>query len=139
MNFTRRFLAFFGLSKDARVNMRTDDIEVTIVGNPKQVQIVLEAVRSSLENILLEPGHARFAEVQDLHHSNTESLVVLPTELDEKDSPYAIPEHRTVAGSDPKQEKDSESAETETPFTDTEPSGESITSPGEKETGGVRD
>ena len=135
MNFARRLMAFFGLSKDARVNVRTDDIDVTIVGKPEQVQAVLEAVRSSLEIILRARNAPRFEGGKEFGVS-TESLIVLPTELDEKDSPYAIPEHRTVERSDPLVPDESENLEEDTtgseqPFTDTDPAGEGITNPGD--------
>jgi len=129
-------MAFFGLSKDARVNVRTDDIDVTIIGKPEQVQAVLEAVRSSLESILRAQNASRFEGGKEQFGVSTESLVVLPTELDEKDSPYAIPEHRTVERSDPLVPDESEKLEEETtgseqPFTDTDPAGEGITNPGD--------
>ena len=66
----------------------------------------------------------------------TESLVVRPTELDEFDSPYAIPEHRTVEKIEKLTLPDEASADeieeetsTHEQFSDTEPSGESITNP----------
>ena len=134
MNLKRRLLALLGLSNDAKVNVRTEDVDVTILGSPEQVQAVLEAVRGSLEQILAGKSGRRLSDPEASFGLNTESLIVRPTELDEKDSPYAIPEHRTVERIEAGQslEHTDSDAQTHDNFTDTEPSGESITNPENK-------
>jgi hypothetical protein len=134
MNLKRRLLALLGLSSDAKVNVRTEDVDVTILGDSRHVQIVLESVRASLEEILNNKSGVRLNDATGGIGLNTESLVVRPTELDEKDSPYAIPEHRTVerieAGPGLEHPDTDSDAKTHDNFTDTEPSAESITNPG---------
>ena len=134
MNLKRRLLALFGLSNDAKVNVRTENVDVTILGDSRQVQVVLEAVRTSLEQLLHQESGGQLKDPDSNFGLNTESLVVHPTELDEKDSPYAIPEHRTVeridAGTGLEHTDTDSDAQTHDNFTDTEPSAESITNPG---------
>ena len=130
----RSLLAFLGLSKEAKVTVRTDDVDITIVGNQRHVQHMLKAVKAALEELLDENSVQRIGAVN--LEQGTESLVVRPTELDEFDSPYAIPEHRTVEKIEKLTLPDETSADeleeetnTHEQFTDTEPSGESITNP----------
>lgn len=96
MRWWRKVLAVFGLSNDARINVRASDIEVVITGDRELVHAVLEVVRVEIERLqLLKKRRATLAPGQGLV---TDSLIV-PTELDDMDSPYAIPEHRVAEDS----------------------------------------
>lgn len=93
-------MAMLGLTHDARINIRSKDIDITLIGDPKIVREMLGVVKEELEKRhrlkrLERAASGRFA-IQGEHTLNTDSQVVRPTELDEMDSPYAIPEHRTV-------------------------------------------
>ena len=75
-------LRVLGLSNDARVHISAPGIDVVITGDPQQVRSLLSVVRNELE---------RGARRNQLKAPQG-SQVVQPTELDEMDSPYAIPE-----------------------------------------------
>ena len=100
MDWWRKLVAILGLSRDARVNVRARGIDVTIIGDADEVRSMLAVVKDELENRHRRRLRARSGSVgvttTGLHTLNTDSQVVRPTELDEMDSPYAIPEHRTV-------------------------------------------
>jgi hypothetical protein len=97
-------------------------------------------VRIALEGILQPKQAPRFADPDAVIAVNTESLIVRPTELDEKDSPYAIPEHRTVERIEASTDGEMADVDAETGthenFTDTEPSAEGITNPGTQKPNG---
>jgi hypothetical protein len=102
-----------GLSEDARVRVRAPGIEVIITGDPDTVRSVLSAVKAEIgrssnrrrgESVIAPPGPAPQAAapapavVQGRQggrrrKKGSVSQVVRPTDLDEMDSPYAIPEH----------------------------------------------
>jgi hypothetical protein len=88
----KKFLAMLGLTDDARVHVRAKGIDVVITGDPKLVRRVLEAVRSELEN-RGRKKRTPASSNKDIKWE-TDSHMVLPSELDEMDSPYIIPEHR---------------------------------------------
>jgi len=86
----KSILRALGLSSDATVRISTPDIEVTLSGDPEKVRLLLGVVRYELEKnprFLVRatpmPKRGRRAAI---------SQVVQPTELDEMDSPYALPE-----------------------------------------------
>lgn len=91
MPWWRKFLALLGLTDDARVHVRASGIDVVITGDPKLVRRVLEAVRDELE------GRRKKSKKGGLPVKfDTDSHMVLPSELDDMDSPYIIPEHRAA-------------------------------------------
>jgi hypothetical protein len=98
----RKLLAILGFTSDARVRVRAPGIEVVLTGSPDLVRSVLAAVKHELSEqsrrrspsgSALPRGSTRAPQIATAH---TESQLVLPSDLDEMDSPYAIPEHRTV-------------------------------------------
>jgi hypothetical protein len=102
MKTWRKLLSILGLSKDARVQVRSKDIEVTIIGTPDKVRRMLELVKNGLENEhRARRLHSRSPSGRRAHSDsgqpNTDSQVVRPTDLDEQDSPYAIPQHHPDA------------------------------------------
>ena len=100
MDWWRKLVAILGLSTDARVNVRARGIDVTIIGDADEVRSMLEVVKGELENRHRRRLRARAGSIgittTGMDSLNTDSQVVRPSELDEMDSPYAIPEHRTV-------------------------------------------
>ena len=80
-------LRFFGLTNDTRVHVSAPGVDVMITGEPERVRHLLGVVKSELE----KPGRRG---LQDGRRFKTgrASQVVQPTELDEMDSPYALPE-----------------------------------------------
>jgi len=117
-------VAWLGLSsKWARVNVRAPGVSVTILGDREQAKRVLAVVKEELErshrrraigrqrSAARMPSSARIMEPS----VGTDSQVVRPTDLDEMDSPYAIPEHRTR----PTADKDDGPATVEEDFGDT--------------------
>ncbi|MBI4816878.1 MAG: hypothetical protein HY791_11500 [Deltaproteobacteria bacterium] len=102
MRWWRKLLTVLGLSNDARIHVRASDIEVTITGEPELVRQVLEVVRSEIERHQVKKRRATLAPgamipsgvpSPSMMAPPTDSLIV-PAELDDMDSPYAIPEHR---------------------------------------------
>lgn len=91
MPWWRKFLALLGLTDDARVHVRASGIDIVITGDPKLVRRVLEAVREELEGRRKKSKKGVIPVKFD-----TDSHMVLPSELDDMDSPYIIPEHRQV-------------------------------------------
>ena len=91
MGLWKSILRSLGLSNDARVRISTPDIEVTLSGDPEKVRLLLGVVRHELEmnpRLLVRstPSPKRRRGIPVV------SQVVQPTELDEMDSPYALPE-----------------------------------------------
>lgn len=84
-------MALLGLTDDARVHVRANGIDVVITGDPKLVRRVLEAVRDELEG-----RRKKSKRINGPIKFDTDSHMVLPSELDDMDSPYIIPEHRAV-------------------------------------------
>ena len=102
MNTWRKLLGMLGLSKDARVQVRSQDIEVTIFGEPEKVRRMLEVVKNGLESDhRARRLKSRSPSGRRVHSTSgqpsTDSQVVRPSDLDEQDSPYAIPEHHPDA------------------------------------------
>lgn len=116
MPWWRKLLALLGLSEDARVRVRAPGIEVIITGDPETVRNVLNAVKGEIgrnsssrrrsDSVIAasssppppaaSPAPARGAAARSLGPSRKKgsvSQLVRPTDLDEMDSPYAIPEH----------------------------------------------
>lgn len=83
MSLWRAILRWFGLYREARVQITAPGIEVTLVGEPAQVRTLTGVIRTELE---------RKARRDRRLNNKPQSEVVLPTELDEMDSPYALPE-----------------------------------------------
>ncbi|MBK8011830.1 MAG: hypothetical protein IPK13_10805 [Deltaproteobacteria bacterium] len=88
MGFLRSILRFFGLSGEARVRVRAPGIEITILGDPRRVRWVLDAVKLELER---NPRYRSLPDRARFRKEGNPRNVVQPTELDEKDSPYAVP------------------------------------------------
>jgi hypothetical protein len=90
----RSILRALGLSNDARVRISAPDIEVTLTGDPEKVRALLGVVRHELEKnprfLVRSKGQRRGGRRGG--GRATPSQVVQPTELDEMDSPYALPE-----------------------------------------------
>lgn len=91
MGLWKSILRSLGLSNDARVRISTPDIEVTLSGDPEKVRLLLGVVRHELEMnprllVRATPSPKRRRGMPVV------SQVVQPTELDEMDSPYALPE-----------------------------------------------
>lgn len=80
----RRLLAWFGLGSDSRVHISAPGIDVVISGAPERVRSVLSVVTAALEREESERARRKRAMAPI-------SKVVEPTELDDMDSPYAIP------------------------------------------------
>ena len=82
MSLWRSILRWFGLHREARVQITAPGIEVTLAGDPTQVRALMGVIRTELER------KAR----RDRRNKRNEGQIVRPTELDEMDSPYALPE-----------------------------------------------
>lgn len=93
MQWWRKMLAILGVSSDARVNIRARGIDVTIIGDPAEVKAMLDAVKRHLETRHRKKAlGARSGSLDPSERVlNTDSQVVRPSDLDEMDSPYAIP------------------------------------------------
>lgn len=94
MGLFKALLRALGLSNDARVKISAPGIEVELTGDPERVSALLDVVKHELEG-----GPRRVAgrrpPTRRRHHAPApamDSKVVRPTELDEMDSPYALPE-----------------------------------------------
>ena len=81
MGLWQAILRLFGLTSDTRVQISAPGIDVVITGSPSQVRSLLAVVKNELEKG--PRGHIR--------KRFDSSEVVRPTELDEMDSPYALP------------------------------------------------
>ena len=79
----RSILRWFGLQREARVQITAPGIEVTLAGDPAQVRSLMGVIRAELE---------RKARRDRRMTKAADSQIVRPTELDEMDSPYAFPE-----------------------------------------------
>lgn len=118
MPWWRKLLALLGLTADARVRVRSAGIEVVITGDPDMVRAVLHVVKTEIgkhgstrrggsqarplaERVPTRaPGAVAVIQGKPIVEAS-DSNIVLPSDLDEMDSPYAIPEHRTVPPEDP--------------------------------------
>lgn len=133
MPWWRKLLALLGLTEDARVRVRAPGIEVTLTGNAELVRSVLSVVKSEIARhntkkrleargegpkagVAPAPAPAPAASrraapppTAALGETQSDSQIVLPSELDEMDSPYAIPEHHAAPA-------DEDSAESATPI-----------------------
>ena len=84
----RKFLRAFGFSSGARVRITAPGIDVVLQGDPDTVRALLAVVRGELDR-----RRRRSAVHRPLPGiAISESQFVRPTELDETDSPYALPE-----------------------------------------------
>jgi hypothetical protein len=82
----RDILRVLGFTSDARVQISAPGIDVVITGDPEQVRQLLSVVKHELER------SAARRELEGRRKSIGSSQVVRPTELDEMDSPYVLPE-----------------------------------------------
>ncbi len=85
--FLQGLLRLLGLSKDARVHINAPGIDVVLTGDPSQVRALLAVVTDALERGVGTDGRPSRRRTAPQN-----SQVVRPTELDEMDSPYALPE-----------------------------------------------
>ena len=83
MSLWRSILRWFGFQREARVQITAPGIEVTLAGDPNQVRALMGVIRTELE---------RRARRDRRFNKPVDSQIVRPTELDEMDSPYALPE-----------------------------------------------
>ncbi len=81
---------WFGFHRQARIQITAPGVEVTLVGEPSEVRALLGVIRTELER------RAR----RDHRLRKGHDDVVQPTELDEADSPYALPEAVVVPVAD---------------------------------------
>ncbi len=93
MSWWRDILRVLGLTTDARVHISAPDIEVVLTGDPELVRSLLPVVKSELE-VLAADRHKRLRRNRRL--PSNEEQIVRPSELDEMDSPYALPEARVL-------------------------------------------
>jgi len=114
----RKLLALLGLTEDARVRVRAPGIEVIITGDPDLAKKVLAVVKQEIahqssrrrgDSVMASPAQQAQAQQPQMPRQMAapqpqasggrnkkkagHSQVVRPSELDEMDSPYAIPEH----------------------------------------------
>lgn len=103
MGLWRDFLRVLGLSGDARVHVSAPGIDVVITGEPEQVRNLLGVVKYELERsarwrdrVPQPAGAPAIAEGArrgvSLRSAGRTPQYVQPTELDEMDSPYALPD-----------------------------------------------
>lgn len=98
MSLWRDFLRLFGLSGEARVKVAAPGVEVVITGDPEQVRALLSVVKHELERGTRRRRQKRHRRSTDTSRRSTSGApppsaqMVLPTELDETDSPYALPD-----------------------------------------------
>ena len=93
MSVWRTILRWFGFHQEARVQITAPGIEVTLSGDPNQVRALMGVIRTELE---------RRARRDRRLNNAADAQVVQPTELDEMDSPYALPEAVVMPVSDDK-------------------------------------
>ena len=97
MSVWRSILRWFGLHQEFRVQITAPGIEVTLAGDRRQVQALMGVIRNELER------KAR----RERRQANLDSgQMVRPTELDEMDSPYALPEAVVVPVTDDEPSED---------------------------------
>lgn len=122
MPWWRKLLALLGLTEDARVRVRAPGIEVVITGDPDLAKSVLSVVKQEIARqtskrrgdgavapssrgpaALVAPAAPARASAPTASNNAAakrkkagHSQVVRPSDLDEMDSPYAIPEHVAV-------------------------------------------
>ncbi len=105
MSMFRRLLRTLGLSSDARVHINAPGIDVVITGDPDKVRAMFGAVKNELERQARpavapsspkKPVFGLGAGALDKPRRAASSKMVRPTELDDMDSPYALPEARVV-------------------------------------------
>ncbi|NJK89483.1 MAG: hypothetical protein HC923_08825 [Myxococcales bacterium] len=77
------FAVWMGRSPTARYRFDLPGLSVRIQGDPKRASRLATLVRSAIE---ADPAHR----LELLRRLNT-SQVVLPSDLDERDAPYALP------------------------------------------------
>jgi hypothetical protein len=98
----KSLLRIFGLNDDAQVRINASGIDVVITGDPRKVRAMLGVVRQELENnpkLLPQGSHSRRRYPRNPQRARP-SQMVQPTELDELDSPYALPEARVMPVAD---------------------------------------
>ncbi|MCK6545585.1 hypothetical protein L6R52_06925 [Myxococcota bacterium] len=132
MGLWSELLRVLGLSGDARVHISAPGIDVVITGKPEQVRSLLGVVKYELERSARwkervgpsphPPPHEIPARIQPVVAAAAPqkkrvrgSQVVLPTELDEMDSPYALPEALVMPVDDTTGERALEALEDRTP------------------------
>lgn len=102
MGLWKDFLRLLGLTSDARVHISAPGIDVVITGEPDQVRALLSVVKYELERSTrwrdrdpkrgaIAGGNERARDGSKVRGSKGGNYVQ-PTELDEMDSPYALPE-----------------------------------------------
>lgn len=92
MSWWRDILRVLGLTTDARVHISAPDIEVVLTGDPELVRTLLPVVKHELEQLHSSGGRRR----RNRRLPSNEEQIVRPSELDEMDSPYALPEARVL-------------------------------------------
>jgi hypothetical protein len=112
----RDLLRVLGLSSDARVHISAPAIDVVITGDPEQVRALLLVVKHELERSArwkdrLPDGKrpAKHGRSQSLSDPKRPQLTpsrqyVQPSELDEMDSPYALPDPLVMPVDEPTDE-----------------------------------
>lgn len=89
-------LRWLGLSSETRAHISAPGIDVVLSGEPRKVRHLLKVVTSALEAAVSE--EERLARIR----LSTPSQVVRPSDLDEMDSPYAMPGLKPLGvGSEP--------------------------------------
>lgn len=88
MSWWRDILRALGLTNDARVHISAPKIDIVITGDPDQVRHLLGVVKHELERNAVR----RELGAGGRRKSMGSNQVVRPTELDEMDSPYVLPE-----------------------------------------------
>ncbi len=84
MSVLKDIARYFGFTDDTRVTISAPGVDVVITGRPDKVSYLLEVVKTEMER-------------SSKKRKSGKSDVVRPTELDEMDSPYVLPEGRVVA------------------------------------------
>lgn len=99
MGLWKDFLRVLGLTSDARVHISAPGIDVVITGEPEQVRALLSVVKYELERSTRwrdrDPKKEKAKLTPSTSHEGRPPRApnyVQPTELDEMDSPYALPE-----------------------------------------------
>lgn len=82
MSVFKDIARYFGFTDDTRVTISAPGVDVVITGRPDKVSYLLEVVKTEME--------------RSSKKKKSKSDVVRPTELDEMDSPYVLPEGRVV-------------------------------------------
>lgn len=86
MSVLKDIARYFGFTDDTRVTISAPGVDVVITGRPDKVSYLLEVVKTEME--------------RSSKKKKSKSDVVRPTELDEMDSPYVLPEGRVVPAPD---------------------------------------